>query len=416
MRNTSKKIRAVQQAKGRSGERLAVITPYGYRKGEDGKTLVVDEDSAAVVKRIFRLSVGGHGPAQIAKILNSERLLNPSAYKYEHGILQKARPCKDPYFWNTTTVHKILDAPEYLGHTVNFKTFTKSYKDNKVRQTPVEQQLVFENTHPAIIDEETWDIVRKMRQHKRRSPRYGNPGLFSGVAYCSDCGSKLYYHTRAVWNKAKTVVRYEGSYSCSTYRKGVQYQDGTGCTCHYIRENILEELVTQELRDLLAFVTRHEKKFIRLVTDESRQERTKEMASMKRAAEKHRRRIAEIDLLIERLYLDNVSGKVSDERYEKMSSKLETEQAGLTAILTTLETKIAEQDEQALGVDRFISAVCRYTEIEELTPAIIHEFIDKIIIYEPEQARGNRRQRVEIIYNKIGAIDLDSWQNAGTQN
>jgi hypothetical protein len=229
----------VWQAKGRSGERLAVIPPYGYRKDPDNqKQLVIDDESAAAVRRIFRLSVDGHGPAQIARMLNGERILNPSAYKYERGIVSKARPCKDPYFWNTTTVHKILDAPEYLGITVNFKTYSKSYKDNRPRLNPPENQMIFEGTHEPIIDPETWEIVRRMREHKRRSPRYGNPGLFSGTAYCSDCGSKLYFHTRMVWNKAKTVSRLEGSYSCSEYRKDVQYQDKRKCTCHYIRESI----------------------------------------------------------------------------------------------------------------------------------------------------------------------------------
>ena len=225
VRNTSKKIRAVWQAKGKSGERLAVIPLYGYSKDPDNpKQLVIDEESAAVVQRIFRLSVEGFGPAQIARMLNGEHILNPSSYKYEHGILKKARPCKDPYFWNTTTVHKILDAPEYLGKTINFKTWTKSYKDKTIHQTPPEKQLVFEDTHPAIIDMETWEIVRKVREHKRRAPRYGNPGLFSGVAYCSDCGAKLYFHTRSIKNKWGT--RYEGSYSCSEYRKDVQYFSG----------------------------------------------------------------------------------------------------------------------------------------------------------------------------------------------
>lgn len=410
VRNTSKKIRAVWQAKGKSGERLAVIPPYGYRKDEgDPKRLVIDEESAAVVRRIFRLSVDGNGPAQIAKILNGERVLNPSAYKYEHGIMKKARPCKDPYFWNTTTVHKILDALEYTGKTVNFKTWTKSYKDKKVRQTPVENQLVFENTHPAIIDPETWEIVRQMREHKRRAPRYGNPGLFSGVAYCSDCGEKLYYHTRAVWNKAKTVVRYEGSYSCSRYRKGVQYQEGKSCTCHFIREAVLEQLVLEELRDLLAFISRHEKQFVRLVMDKSKQEQARDASAKKRAAVKHRRRISEIDGLIEKLYLDNASGKVPDERYLKLSAKFEAEQAALIDTLDALETELADQEEQASGVDSFLATVRRYTEIETLTPAIVHEFIDKIIIHEPEQARGNRRQKVEIVYHKIGAVDLQSW-------
>ena len=412
VRSTSKKIRAVWQAKGKSGERLAVIPPYGYRKDEnDSKRLVIDEESAAVVRRIFRLSVEGNGPAQIARMLNAEHLLNPSAYKYEHGIMSKARPCKDPYFWNTTTVHKILDAPEYLGQTVNFKTWSKSYKDSKPRLNPPDKQLVFEDTHPAIIDVETWEIVRSMRQHKRRAPRYGNPGLFSGVAYCSDCGSKLYFHTRAIKNKWGT--RYEGSYSCSEYRKDVQYQEGRKCTCHFIRESQLEQLVLEELRDLLRYIPKHEKQFVRVVMDRSAQEYKRETAAKKRAAEKHRRRIVELDTLIERLYVDNVSGKITDERYEKMSAKFETEQAGLMGTVATFETEIAEEESQAVNVDRFLSVVRRYAVIEELTPAIVHEFIDRIIVHEPEQARGDRRQKVEIIYNNIGAVDRLALKGLG---
>lgn len=416
VRNTSKKIRAVWQAKGKSGERLAVIPPYGYRKDPDSKHLVIDEESAAVVRRIFRLSVDGNGPAQIARILNGEHLLNPSSYKYEHGIVNKPRPCKDPYFWNTTTVHKILDAPEYLGNTVNFKTFTKSYKDNKVRLTPPEKQMVFEGTHPAIIDLGTWEVVRRMRQHKRRAPRHGKSGLFSGVAYCSDCGCKLYFHTHAIWNKTKTVVRYEGSYSCSTYRKGVQYMQahGQSCTAHHIRDTVLEQLVLEELRALVDYVSKNEKMFITHVLVKSRHEWRKEKATRKRTAEKHRRRVAEIDLLIERLYADNVSGKVPDERYAKMSSKLEDEQATLVKMLAELDEEITEQSERENDLGRFLDTLKRYTKIAQLTPAIVHEFIDKIIIHEPERARRDRLQKVEIVYHKIGAIDLNRWQEENT--
>ncbi len=411
VRNTSKKIRAVKQLQGKAGERLAVIPPYGYRKaGDNPKQLEIDEESAAVVRRIFRLSVDGLGPAQIARQLNGENLLNPSSYKYEHGIMSKPRPCKNPYFWNTTTVHKILDAPEYLGKTINFKTWSKSYKDNRPRLNAPENQLVFDDTHPAIIDEETWAIVRRMREHKRRTPRYGENGLFSGSVYCSDCGAKLYFHTRIVWNKAKTKSRLEGSYSCSEYRKDVQYMDEKRlCTCHFIREAVLEEVVLQDLRDLLAFVTHNEKRFVRLVMDKSAQEQKRETAAKRKALAKHRQRVAEIDKLIERLYVDNASGKVSDERYAKMAGNFEAEQAALIQTVDALEAEIAGQEETADSIDKFLATVRRYTtEIDKLTPAIVHEFIDRIIIYEPEQARGNRRQKVEIVYHRIGKIDLAS--------
>jgi len=296
-----------------------------------------------------------------------------------------------------------------LGRTVNFKTWSKSYKDNHPRLNPPDKQMVFENTHPAIIDAETWEIVRRMREHKRRVPRYGDPGLFSGVAYCSDCGNKLYFHTRAITNKWGT--RYEGSYSCSTYRKQVQYMDeGRRCTCHFIRESVLEQLVLVDLKELLQFIKNHEKQFVRLVMEKSRQEQQRDTAAKKKALAKHRKSITEIDTLIERLYVDNANGKVPDERYEKMSAKFEAEQAALTQTADALEAEIGEQEEAADGIDKFLAMVRRYTtEIEKLTPAIVHEFIEKIIIHEPEQARGDRRQEIEIIYYKIGKIDLSEW-------
>jgi len=410
LKSTSQKIRAVLQNKGKNGERLAVIPIYGYRKNPDNpKQLIIDEESAAVVRRIFQLSVDGNGPAKIARMMCEAKLLNPSAYKYESGIMKSLRPMKDPYLWNTTTIHKILDAPEYLGVTINFKTYSNSYKDSKSRFNPPEKQMVFENTHPAIISEETWEIVRKMREHKRRAPRYGNPGLFSGVAYCSDCGNKLYFHTQNVSNKDKTSSYLRGSYSCSVYRKQVQYQHDDGkrmCTAHYIAENSLEQLVLEELRDLLSFISQHEKQFVQLVMDKSTHEQQRDISVKKKALDKHRKRIDELDTLIERLYVDNVSGKVSDERYEKMSDKFETEQAELKVTAAFLEKELGLLESEAVNVDKFLTVVRRYTEIEELTPAIIHEFIDRIIIYDPEQARGNRRQKVEIIYNNIGAVDL----------
>ena len=270
-----------------------------------------------------------------------------------------------------------------------------------------ENMMVFENTHPAIISEDIWEIVRKMREHKRRSPRYNEPGLFSGVVYCSDCGKKLYFHTQQIHNKAKTESYLKGSYSCSVYRKATQYQhdNGQGCTAHYIAEKSLEQLVLEELRELLGFVSRHEKQFVRLVMDKSTQEQQRDITAKKKTLDKHRKRIDELDTLIERLYEDNVIGKVNDERYEKMSARFEAEQAELKEAASVLERELGSLENDAVNVDKFLSVVRRYTEIEELSPAIVHEFIDRIIIHEPEQARGNRQQKVEIIYNNIGALD-----------
>jgi len=410
--DTSKKIRAVWQAKGKSGERLAVIPIYGYRKGEDGKTLVIDEESAAIVRRIFKMCTEGIGAAEIARTLMSERLLNPSAYKFERGIMNKSRPMKDPYIWNTTVIHKILDAQEYLGHTVNFKTWTKSYKDNRQRTNLPENRLVFENTHEAIVDETTWEIVRKMRQTKRRAPRYGNVGLFTGLVYCPDCNSKLYYSARALRNKSGT--RYEGAYSCSEYRKAVQYQGKRTCTCHYIRETNLTEIVLENLRNVLKFAKNYERKFAEMVMDKNQTEQKREISAKKRLMEQKRKRVAELDILFERLYEDNVSGKLSDERFAKMSAKYESEQTDIRGEIDKMETQISSRESQLGDVNKFLSAVRKCAKLETLTPAIANEFIDRIIVHEPEKARGNRVQKVDIIYNGVGAVDLEQIKLSAT--
>jgi DNA invertase Pin-like site-specific DNA recombinase len=408
LKNTSRKIRAVWQAKGKSGERLAVIPPYGYRKDPDNpKKLVVDDEAAEVVRRIYKMYVDGMNAQQIAVKLTDEHLLIPSAYKHEKGIVSEPRACKNPRVWNKSTIHKLLDAPEDTGATVNFKTYSKSYKDNKSRVNPQEKQLVFENTHPAIIDAETWEIVRKMRQHKRRLPRYGNPGLFSGIAYCSDCGAKLYHSTREIHNKARTQTRYEGSYSCSEYRKDVQFLNGKrSCSCHYIRENVLTELVLESMRHVLGFAKSQENQFVKKIMDSSLAEQKKAVAASKKTLAKHTQRIEELDKLFERLYEDNVIGKIDDERYEKMSANYMQEQKALKESVKSIETAIAGFEEQSGNVEIFLALVRKYTDIQELNHTIVNEFIDKIIVYEPENKRKDRVQKIEIIFNGIGTVEL----------
>jgi len=406
LKSTSQKIRAVVQSKGKSGERLAAIPKYGYRKCPDNpKQLIIDEESAAIVKRIFQMIVDGVNAAEVARALMAERHLNPSAYKYEKGILSKPRPMKDPYLWNTTSIHKILDTQEYLGHTVNFKTYTKSYKDNKCRWNPPENQMVFKDTHPPIIDESTWDIVKKMRQTKRRSPRYGNIGLFMGLAYCSDCGEKLYYLTRELRTKSNT--RYEGAYSCSNYRKATQYQEPRLCTCHYITETNLTQIVLESMREVLSFAKRHEIEFAQIVMEKNEIQQKRDIAEKKKILHYKRKRIDELDSLFERLYEDNATGKLSDDRFAKMSQKYEQEQQDIRAEIPNLEAIVSGQETKLGDIDKFLSIVRKYTDIQGLTPAITNEFIDKIIVHEPEKARGKGRiQKIEIVYNGVGNVEI----------
>ena len=403
VKTTSKKIRAVFQAKAASGQRVSGIPIYGYcNDPENRKQLIIDEEAAAVVRSIFQMSVDGLGPCQIARVLNTKRLLCPNAYKLERGILAKPRPTgSDPYFWRSQTVAGILSAQEYLGRTVNLKTWTRSYKDKQRYFNPEEKWLVFEGTHPPIIDEATWEIVQRMRQHKRRPPRYGETILFSGTAYCADCKKKLYYRRRAVKGG------FAGGYVCATYN-AEQNKPDCGCTCHFIHERILTQIVLNRLKSLLDYAARHEDELTRAIWEKTQAEQKRELAAQKRTIQKHRRRLSELDTLFERVYEDNVVGKLSDERFHNMSIKYEQEQVTLRQELVTLEAKLAADEGRAGDADRFIAAIRRCPDIQELTPAIIHEFIERIIVHEANGERGrNRTQRVEIIWNGIGAFETE---------
>jgi len=418
LKSTSQKIRAVKQAKGNAGERLAVIPIYGYRKVEEGSTrLEIDDESAEVVQRIFKMFIAGTPMAQIAQQLMSERLLNPSAYKYDKGIMTKQRPMKDPYYWNSTTIQKILDAEEYTGVTINFKTWSKSYKDPKCRWNPPENRMVFKDTHPAIVDEGTWEIVRKRRQTKRRKTRYGQVGLFTGVLYCADCGEKLYYRTREIWNKAKTEVRYEGLYSCSSYRKATQYRQPRLCTCHYAREKELSEVVVVAIRIAMEYVNFDAEAFAQKMLEKSQADQVQEIAKNKRLIVQKRQRIEELDKLFERLYEDHVVGKLTAERFGQMSAKFEDDQKTLRDEVEKLKNAIFDSESYMGDVGRFIELAKQYTEITELTPALVSALIDKIIVHEPDKKRGkDRNQQIDIVFNFVGPIDTSEIHIDGVVN
>jgi len=408
VRNTSKKIRAVKQAKGKAGGRLTGYPIYGYRKDPaDKEVWLIDPESAEIVKRVYQMFVSGFNASQIANTLTEERVLCPSAYKEINGINKAAKACQDPRHWNASTISKMLDAREYIGDTINFKTYTKSYKDKRSRLNPIENQMIFENTHSAIIDREMWEIVRKMRTHKHRPPRRGNVGLFTAIAYCADCDKKLYFQTREVFNKDKTKSRIEELYSCSTYRTRTQYQkkNGQGCTAHYIREEVLAQLVLEELRELLRFVYKNETQFVKNVMAQSAIEQARGLTAKKAGAQKIQKRINELDMLIERIYEDNVNGKITDERFAKLSAKYETEQAELTSKGKVLVTEIAEIESKGANVGEFLKKVRKYTtEIDRLTPAIVREFVDRVIVHQLTSRRKDGVQKIEIIYNNIGVV------------
>lgn len=394
-KDTSKKIRAVKKAKGMSGEHIGSHAPYGYKKNPDNpKEWIVDDESAEIVKEIFRLCVSGYGPTQIANKLREREILCPTHYALSRGEKPRTVIPADSYLWSSRIVASILERMEYLGHTVNFKTHIKSYKQKKKIHNAPDQWKIFENTHEAIIDHETFDIVRKIRQGKKRPTKMGEMPMFSGLLYCADCGNKLTFHREVSQNTDKH------NYYCGSYRKSP-----SSCTAHYIRNVVVEQIVLENLKEVISYVSAYEDEFIKSVTDTDLKERNKGLAKKKKRLLEIQTRIKELDKLFQRIYEDNINGKLSDERFMKLSKGYDTEQADLQKEQEQIQEEVSNGEEQAVNVDRFIAIVKKYTHITELTPEIVHEFIDKIIVHAPDKSSGHRLQEIEIIYNHIGVFD-----------
>ncbi len=395
-KDTSKKIRAVFKSKGESGKPLCTNPPYGYVKDPADKLKwVIDEEAAEVVREIFRLCMAGFGPSQIARQLEARCVNVPTVHLRSKGINTPARPPENPYTWQSRSVADILAKLEYLGHTVNFKTFKKSYKNKTKMQNKPEDWLIFENTHEAIIDEGTWETVQKIRDGKRRPSRMGEMGMLSGMMYCADCGAKLYQVRANGWTHDKE------HFVCATYRKVKG-----GCSSHQIRNVVIEQLVAEDLRKVLAFAKEREAEFIRIVTNNSEKELAKELRLSQKEYEQARVRISAIDKIIQKLYEDKVIGNITEERFHKMSVVYEAEQKTLETRATVLKKALETAKEQSLNTDRFLALVRKYTEIPALDAEIIREFIDRIIVFKTEKVNERRIQRIRIIYNCIGEINI----------
>lgn len=396
-KDTSKKIRAVFHARGMAGERIGTQAPYGYLKGENGK-LIVDEETAPVVQLIYQLCAEGNGPGKIARILRERKINTPRTMDFLRTGRSDHYDPDSPYGWTSATVSAVLSKKEYLGHTVNFKTTRKSFKCKKMIHNPEEKQVVFENTHEAIIDEEMWNVVQKIREQRHRPVRTGETALFSGILFCADCGNRLTVH-RALEPNGNL----RRNYVCNKYRncRGEQ-----GCTAHYIREETLVCLVLENLRDVIAYVRDYEDEFVQRITDNATVERRKAQSAAKRQCEQQSRRISEIDVIIQHLYEDKVSGKLTDERFSKMAVIYEEEQKKLEASVAELQKAIGAYEQQRIGVNNFLKLVKSYTEPDRLTPEILRMFIEKIVIHEPSREDKCRVQQVDIFYNFVGQFDM----------
>ena len=399
-KDTSKKIRAVMKVKGNAGEHLTTNAPYGYMKDPaNPKQWVRDNDAANVVYDIGLYVMDGYGPSQIARLLKQRKILTPAAYYESKGINCNVKPQDDPYGWNASTVAHILDRwREYLGHTVNFKTTKKSYKSKKKIQNPESEWVIFENTHEPIWTESIADAVRLARQTRRRPTKMGELGMFSGMMFCADCGSIMYQC------RATGFRREQEYYLCAGYRKS---RDICGST-HSIRTVILEELILQNLCKVVSYAREQEDQFVKMVMDMDEKERSKGPAKKKKLLTDAEKRISELDRIFKHLYEDNITGKLTDERFKKLSADYEAEQAALQAQANSLREEIQEEESKCANVERFLSIVRKYTEIPELTPHILHEFVEKIVVHAATDphSKTNRKQEVDIYYKGIGILEM----------
>ena len=403
--DTSKKIRAVVQAKAKAGERVTTNPPYGYLKDSNNpKNWIIDPVASEVVKRIFQEAKSGKSLSEIAKGLENDKIFKPDRHRIEIGLKSiSSSPNVEtlPYFWTRETLSAILGREEYLGHTVNLRTRKKSYKDKRKVDNPKEDWLIFKNTHEAIIDQETFDIVQKMRSHKRSNQRYknraGHENLFAGLVFCGTCGRKHYFCPQE-----KNGLNHD-HYKCSGYRKPID-----GCeNPHYIQKSALIEIVSDKLRQTIQECQLDQETFLKKLEQQSQAQLNKDNKRQRQQLQKDKYRSKEIDSIIQKLYEDNLLGKISDERFVKLSQSYEEEQRQLQTSISDLTEKLAKQQEDNLNISKFMTRILKYTELPELTVEIVNELIDKIVIHKPTCTKRNRIIQIDIYYNFIGKLNYE---------
>ena len=393
-KDTSKKIRAVMKAKGESGKHLTTRPPFGYMKSPDDKTKwIVDDEAARVVKMIFDLCLEGYGTSQIARILKDKKVLTPFSYWSTKG--QAFKCSENPYNWSADTVAGIIEKKEYLGHTVNFKTYKQSYKSKKKCTNPEEKQLVFENTHEAIIDADTWERVQELRKNKRRPSKTGKTNMFSGIAYCADCGQKLYYCTSNYFESR------QDHFVCSTSRKGKEY-----CSTHFIRAVVLEKGVLAHLKCVIGYVSAYEKQFREIMGAKQKAEVKTEISTKKKLLAKCENRISELDRLFKNIYEDKTNGVLSENRFQMLAEDYEKEQQELELKIVSLSAEISETEEQSDNLEKFISKIHKYLDLQELTPTVLNDMVKRVYVHAPQTVDGKRTQQIDICYDLVGILPM----------
>ena len=414
LRDTSRKIKAAKKAQGMSGKRLTTKPIYGYMLDPNDKSKwIIDPEAAEIVKRIFALAVDCKGPMEIARILSKENIERPTYYQHTRGIVNYANVDHTfPYAWREKTIALILSKPEYMGNTVNFRSYKDSYKDKNQKFHPKEDWLVFEGTHPAIIDPETWETAQRSRKTIRRTDTLGEANPLTGLVFCADCGKRMYNHRNT--SQAPYLDKVSGKmrnrqmqdyYKCPTPFL-TSRQPEPQCSLHYISTKVLRMITLEAIKSVSGYVKSNEAEFVKQVRESSAIQQVEAVKSHKKRIAKEQKRVAKLNNLIRRIYEDYVNDKLTDKRFELLSAEYEQEQSELEKSINQLQAELDSFTADSDKADKFISLVKRHTDFSELTPAMISEYIDKIIVHEGDKSSGERIQDVDIYLNFIGKFDV----------
>ena len=415
LRDCSRKQCAAYQVRGNSGKPTTNHAIYGYRKDpEDKHHWLIDEEAAAVVRRMYRMSVEGHGSYDIAKSLMQDEVERPSYYLAKRGLgtVQTNVDMSEPYTWNGHTVSVMLAKPEYMGHTVNFRAHKESYKDKTPVKRPPEEWVIFENTHEAIVDPETWQLAQKLKKTTRRTDTIDEANPLTGLMFCADCGEKMYNHrgrTRTEYDEngqpVKKRITGTSHYACGGWSRA-HATFKTGCSEHYVNSDSVKALILDTIRSVSKYAIENEDEFIRKVREASELRQAEAAKDLKRKIAKSQKRSAELDGLIKKLYEAYASGKLAEKRFELLSAEYEQEQAELEKVIAEDQSELDAFNADTARVDRFLALARKYTDFTELTTPMINEFVDKILVHEPDRSSGERIQEIEIYLNFVGKFEM----------
>ncbi len=394
VRDTSRKIRNVNKAKALRGERLSTRAPYGYYKNPKNRNeLLIEDETAPIVERIFAMSAAGRGPAQIATQLKEEKILTATAYAYQkYGISHSGLNMEKPYNWCPEAIMMILENPVYLGHTINMRYGTKSYKDKKKFEKPKDEWLVFENTHQAIVTQEVFDIVQEGRKNKRRRNNMGEQNMFSGLVYCADCDKTMVVH------RGKSIDPSKQNFTCRTYKK-----DGKeACSAHYVMEKAIYETVLTSIREITAMARRDPKGFAERIQQRQSKELSAEIKRLEKELSAMKKRNTELDVVFRRMYEDMSLGKVTEEQFRLLSDSYSDEKSELKKAIPQTEELLQSKKDSISDVAKFIELANRFTNLEVLTPEILRTFVKKIKIHEKQEK--HKRNAKQMIYTEFRYI------------